>query len=131
MFRIECFVTDRHLPDVLRALGQRVMNLSVQPVVDAAIEKRAGAKGPREKIIKQTNGSSLEGFIRELVKAPAINSATAQAAAQASGAAPASYGYLLKKAIAAGIIRKKGKGPGTTYVWPKPPTLGREPKREK
>jgi len=125
MFRIECFVTDKHLPDVLRALGQRVMNLSVQPVVDAAIE------GKKKPTIKQANGSSLEGFIKELVKAPAINSATAQAAAQASGASPSSYGYLLKKAIAAGIIRKKGKGPGTTYVWPKPPTLGREPRREK
>lgn len=127
MFRIECFVTDKHLPDVLRALGQRVMNLSVQPVVDAAVEKKG--KG-EPKLKATTNGTGLEGFLRELTKHPTINVGSAEAACQAAGLSPSSKNHFLGAAIKRGIIVRRGKGTGTTYAWAKPPTLGKEPKRE-
>jgi hypothetical protein len=116
MFRIECFVTDKHLPDVLRALGQRVMNLSVVPVVHAAVEKTEGKGKPK---IRQAASTTLEAWLVELRKKPAIVVQHMKDAAQAAGASPTSYGYLLKQAVAQKLIRKHGKGFNSTYEWVK------------
>jgi len=114
MFRIECFVTDKHLPGTLRALGQRVMNLSVVPVVDAAPAKKG-----KTRELRQTNGGTLGSFITELRKEPVINGGAAERACQAAGLAPSSKNHFLQQAIKAKLIKKRGKGTGTTYEWAK------------
>jgi hypothetical protein len=116
MFRIECFVTDKHLPDVLRALGQRVMNLSVVPVVDAVVTP-AGKRAENKPKVSAVD--AMDTFIKELRKAPAPSAAAARAAAQASGYAEKSYSNLLRKAVELNLIVRKGQGQGTTYSWPK------------
>lgn len=116
MFRIECFVTDKHLPDVLRSLGQRVMNLSVQPVVDAAVEKKGRAKE-----VKPGPGAgepNLERMIRALRKSGrVINRGSIELACQEIGLRSESAPYLMKKAREAGYIKAKGRGPTVTYTW--------------
>ena len=116
MFRIECFVTDKHLPDVLRALGQRVMNLSVLPVVDAAVEKKGKAKevkpGPDageptlNRMIKALRSSGRE-----------ISRGSVETTLQEIGLRPESAPYLMKQARKQGFWKSKGKGPGVTYAW--------------
>lgn len=126
MFKIECFVTDKHLPDVLRALGQRVMNLTVVPVVDAApVVRPASRKGEETKTLEATSASGLESFLKALSKAPAINRGSAAAACQEAGLNPSSAYYFLKRARRAGFLSSKGKGTQLTWSWARSaPTKG-------
>lgn len=124
MFRITCFVTDKHLADVLRALGQRVMNLDVQPVVGA--EVNSGVKGRKEKRAKPKGDglNNLERFINELHKVPTIHKASAQEALRLTGSNPSSVNYFLGQAQQHGFLKKHGKGTGTTYTLLQKPTKG-------
>jgi hypothetical protein len=40
MFRIECFVDDKHLPKVLKAMAGMTYNMKVDPVVNAMVDKK-------------------------------------------------------------------------------------------
>src|SRR5215813_13205051 len=105
MFKISFFVDDKNLPHVLRAVGGRVMDLSVVPVVNAVQETdKRGRPKPNGKL-KQDAGHTLGLFCKELKKASVINVETAKAAATRAGGSATSYSYYLQQAVKANLIK--------------------------
>lgn len=117
MFRIECFVDDKHVADVIRALtGKAIGQPTIQPVANAQ------AKGG--KIV--TDGLSLcETFVKALAKAAAVGlkettMAKIKEFLRDQNAKESSAGYLVKCAERAGALKRKGSGPGVRYLIVKP-----------
>ena len=112
MFRIEVYCDDKKLAYVLWALAGHVLGSpNVMPVVNA---KKSGGK------IKQaTNGKLLDLFTDHVRKEPQGTSISARYVKdflQGIGNSSASYGYVLKNAQAAKVIRKVGKGTHSKYA---------------
>ncbi len=109
LFKIDFFVDDKYLAEVLRVLAGRTRNLSVVPVANA-VPLRNGA-------IKQEAGHTLGLFLKQLKEQEVINAKTAKDASQKAGLSPASYSHLLASAVKQGLIKRRGKGKGTKYEW--------------
>lgn len=108
MFRIETFCDDRKLGDVLRALSGKVIGQpTIQPVINA--EKTEGKKPTvkaqgdndvSEMLIAWLKQKGLQTF-----KAPVVYDFLKE-----HGRSKGSYSYVLKRAVALGLITKhKGK----------------------
>lgn len=115
MFRVEFFCDDKRLGDALRALtGLAIGNPAVQPVTNAKVS-RGGA------LRQVTEGRLVDLFAAHLAKTKPkeFTARDVQTFLSNQGTAPGSFGYVLKQAIAAKLIRKKSTkfaGPGTKYV---------------
>ena len=109
MFKVDFFVEDKYLAEVLRAVTGRTRNLTCVPVINA-VPHANGA-------IKQETGHTLGLFLKELKKQEVVNAKTAKDASQKAGLSPASYSHLLTSAINQGLIKRRGKGKGTKYEW--------------
>ena len=107
MFRIEAFCDDKNLPRVLHALMGLVHG---QP----AIQPVANGMG-----IKSPPAGVLTGVFVKYAKANKMVKFAARDLAdfvKQMGLAPASRGYMLKRLMADGIIKKSGKGANTVYT---------------
>ena len=111
MFRVECFCDDKRLAAVMRALSGVVHDLKAVPV--ANLEKSAPKNG---KLVPKGDGL-LDLFAKYLakIKAKVISPTEARKFMQSVGRAPESYSYLVKNAIAHGVLKRQGKGSGMRY----------------
>ena len=124
MFRINFFVDDKNLPQVLRDVGGKVHNLEVVPVVNAKVAdepSRRGRGAPRKngKVVQDAE-HTLGLFCKQMKKLTGdepIVAAKAKAALQQVGLSPTSYSHFLQQAVKANLIRKEGKGAKTTWLW--------------
>ena len=117
MFKIEFFVDDKYLAEVLRGVAGKARQLQVIPVVNVAEEKTRGRPNGQ---LKQDAEHTLGLFLKELKKvAPEqIVAAQARQAAENCGMAPTSYSYFLQKAAKAKLIKKgKKEGNNMIYMW--------------
>jgi hypothetical protein len=106
MFRVEFFVDDKKLADALRALAGKATGLNVQPVINAAPNGKA-----------ETSGGLLDMFGAWLGKTK-IDNLTPFEIGQwlaSQGYSKQSSSYLARNATKAGLLKKRGKGAGTTY----------------
>lgn len=109
MFKIDFFVDDKYLAEVLRTLSGRTRNLSVVPVSNAIPH----ANGE----IKSKAGRTVDLFVAELKKHEAVTPKIAKECAQKIGLSPVSYLHLLEGAMKQGAIKRHGKGSNTKYEW--------------
>lgn len=114
MFRIECTCDDKKLHLVLTALtGLIHENPRVVPVVNAvAVEGE----------LQATSDGSIIGMFAQHLKATKVKEFRAgfvRDFLRAVGKSEKSYTHAIENAVAAGLIRRrgKGKGPGTPSVY--------------
>jgi hypothetical protein len=108
MFRIEVFVQDDKLAAVLHALSGMVMNLDVQPVANAVVQNG--------KVQAETGGTLVELFGPYLNDHPEpVTVDYVRSFLVSAGRSPTSYQHLLKEALKAKLITKRGKGTGMSY----------------
>lgn len=110
MFKIEAFVEDMKLGDVLRALTGLVRGQpSVIPVVNVEEEE--------QEIHATSNGSLLEMFVQHLAKSKATTMTPSEVKTwlEKLGKSALSSNYLMKQAIAAKLIRRTGKSSAVVY----------------
>lgn len=112
MFKIDCFVEDKHLATALRGLSGLILDLKVVPVVNA-VAKNGTVQGQ--------SGSLIERFVTEWKsrKLGKITAAEARDLAKAVGLSPTSYGHILHNAIKGGHVTKAGKtgGSGSGFLY--------------
>ena len=111
MFHVDFYVEDKRLGQALLALvGIAYGQPSAVPVVNAA--KKNG------KMVAASNGhSTLERFAEILPKkGTSINAHDVGEMMKPLGLATTSRGYMLKKAVKSGMLKKHGKGSHMTYV---------------
>lgn len=111
MFRIVAFVENKHVGDVLQAMiGKVIGQPQCQPVANAKLDKG--------KVKAVSDGSSVGKFAAYLneVKPDRLIAKDVRAILPKLGMSENSYSYLLKQAIEAGLLRKKGIGAGMYYV---------------
>lgn len=111
MFKLEnLYVEDKHLARMLQSLaGVALPGFTPVPVVNAT--KKNG------KLHAVTNGELVSMF-QKYVKDKKLASVTAKIVKEFMaevGSSRHSYGYVLKKAIAAGFLKKVGKGTKSHY----------------
>jgi hypothetical protein len=110
MFKIEAFVDDKKLSDVLRALTGLVRGQpSVMPVVNVEEEE--------QEIHAKSNGSLLSLFAEHLAKhkAPTMTVSEVKTWLEKLGKSALSSNYLMKQAIAAKLVRRTGKSSAVVY----------------
>lgn len=111
MFRIECFVDDKHLAKVMHGLSGLCMELQVVPVVNA--ETKNG------KVMAKTSGDTTEMLAKWLheQKKHVIRPDDIKQFCLQHGRAEKSYSNVLAKAKKAGLLSKpKGKGNQVSYT---------------
>lgn len=109
MFRIECFVEDKHLAEALRVLAKlRALNVSSQPVENALLKQGK---------LVQDHQRSKPQYVRlyeELEQGCRLNAPIAMSAiksiAKQAGIPTANLSALLARLKADKLIRSKGKG---------------------
>lgn len=104
MFKIEVFVDDKRLPELLRAMAGLVRGLpSVVPVVNAEEDHPSGLKA-------MTNGALLNMFTEHLARLnDPFGPEEVRSFLKSVGKSQNSYSYLLGRAMAARLVRKTGK----------------------
>lgn len=112
MFKVDCYVEDKNLASVLRSLSGVAREVRAVPAVNAEPTKAGGVKAP-------TNGNLVAMFAAKLkkIKAKEVTPDTARAFLKMIGASPASYGYLIKKAVEHGVLSRKGTGREVAYAF--------------
>jgi hypothetical protein len=109
MFKVEFFVEDNKLPVSLRALTGLIRGLpSVVPVVNVKEDHPSGLK-------PATNGAMLEAFGHHIARLDKFGPGEVKDFLKSMGKSPGSQGYLIKKAVAAKMIKRTGKGRSITY----------------
>lgn len=110
MFRIECFVDDRRLPELLRALAGLVRGVpSVVPVVNVEEDHPSGLKA-------KTNGALLGVFAEYVGKLSGPFGPTeVRDFLKSVGKSPTSSSYLMQKAVAARLVKRTGKSSQVRY----------------
>jgi xanthine dehydrogenase iron-sulfur cluster and FAD-binding subunit A len=110
MFRIECFVEDARLVQVLHALAGKVKAMDVQPVVNATVDKSNG------ELKAITPGSVIDLFAKYLKEnQEPVTVDYLRAFLGSIGRSPTSTQYVLRQAIERKLITKHGKGNAMTY----------------
>lgn len=112
MIRVECFVDDKNIAKVLHVLNGLVLNLQVQPVVNA---KKNGSK-----IVAETSGGTLLEFLEKHLndtKTKEISPREIADVVESSGRSRKSYYYVTKQAIAAKLLKKKAGTTGKDSVY--------------
>lgn len=100
MFRVEFMVRDNKLAQVLNGLGDRVENLSVQPVRNI-IENEDGTSTVEERmtmdevVLKHIRDNNLRTIESKVMKKILM----------ARGSAPNSHGYAVRKLVEQKIIK--------------------------
>lgn len=112
MFRIECFVDDKHLASVMHALAGRTMNLSAVPVVNAV------AAGGR---VAPVTSGKIEDLFVAWAKANKVQTFKAKDSVlndflASMGKPPSAKTYAVVKLKEAGVLRGKGKGSNVTWT---------------
>ena len=109
MFRIEAFCDDKNLARVLYALAGLVHGQpAIQPVANGKVENgKVTSRGETNEVfLKYAKANKMVKFaakdLADFVKQ--------------MGLAPASRGYMLKRLMADGVIKKSGKGTNTVYT---------------
>jgi len=116
MFRIEFFLDDKHVPEVLRRVAGYARQLQVMPVVEATTATTKG-KSTRSAI---SSGEMQQRFIEQLRKSEVdeYKASTLRDAVVAAGGSAQAYSYYAKKAIDAGVLKKrKGKAGNTSMTY--------------
>jgi hypothetical protein len=111
MFRLVCLVEDKQLPNVLHALAGKVRQMETPtPVGNIAV----GRDGVRQ----ATEGSLVSLFIAHIrkKKLKEVRPADARAFLEELGRSAASTTYVLKQAVDAGALRKRGSGAKVSYA---------------
>lgn len=111
MFRVSFFVDDKKLPGALRDLmGVAAGSPEVMPVVNG-VEKGG-------KVVAAAKGETCDLFVAyakkhklEKIAAPQL-----RAFCKSIGSAETSYTYYGKQLVAAGCLKKHGKGSQTYYT---------------
>lgn len=106
MFRVECFVDDRKLAEVLHRLSGVAMNVQAVPVVNAA--KKKGT------LVASTEGNSASLLIDVMVKRKLTKFGTAELNEVAEQIGRAKGG-LVSAAKRAGWLSAKGSTSNRTY----------------
>jgi predicted transcriptional regulator len=112
MFRITFFCDDKKVTSALHALvGIAHGAPECAPVVNAVKTSNGLAAA--------SGGSSLERLASVIAKMKGQDLKTSDAHVKdmmkSIGIKPASTGYMLRKAVEAGLLRQHGKGTGTAY----------------
>lgn len=117
MFKIEFFVDDKYLAEVLRGVSGKARQLQVIPVVNVVQE--TDKKGKPNGKLKQDAEHTLGLFCKELKKAApeAATSADARKALEKIGLSPTSNNHFLNQAVKAGLMKKHKKEGKVTWEW--------------
>lgn len=110
VFTVQFYVDDKRLGAALLALvGIAHGQPSVVPVVNVK-------KKPNGSLAPKAEGSTIDRFIAALQphKGKTIQASDVRAMMKPLGMSDKSYSYLLKKALNAKLVRKSGKGQGTS-----------------
>lgn len=109
MFKIEAFCDDKRLPDVLRALAGKAMNVVAVPVLNAQ---------PKEQVKAIGRGDVVEMFLRRLqeqrkreFRAPDLASFLEEI-----GLSKTSVGHYLTRMRRAKIASCRGKSRGASWT---------------
>lgn len=111
MFRVEAFVDDKRLAQLLHAMtGVITGEPKIQPVGNAAT---TGGK-----VVAANSGELCDLFYAYVKKhkITAFKAGDMRAFCTSAGLAESSRGYALKKLFACHAIKKHGKGTSTTYT---------------
>lgn len=110
LFRFEVFCTNKQLGDAIALLTGRVTQITPPQVVTNAKATRNGIKAI------SANGTLPDRFAAHLVanKPAEINAKYAADFLSSQGSPRSNAGYLLKKAIAAKLIKRKPGTKGTS-----------------
>ncbi len=110
MFKIEAFVEDKKLGDVLRALTGLVRG---QPVVLPVVNVEENA----QELKARSNGSLLGLFTDHLAKSKVtmLRPSDVKAWLEKTGHSPLSSTYLVEQAIHAKLIRRTGSAASVVY----------------
>ena len=110
MFRLVCFCEDKDLATTMRSLAScRVRDLVASPVVN--VEVKNG------KLQAPTNGTllaMLSGFLDKR-KIARLSIAETREFLSSVGRGPQSASYVLKQAVKAGVLVKRGRGKKSYY----------------
>jgi len=101
MFKVECLCDDRYLADILRALASgKALNVNAVPVINAV----AGSNG---QVHAKTGGRTMELFQQWLhdKKLTRIAKRDVQQFQTDHHRAADAYGYVLKGALASGVLK--------------------------
>lgn len=102
MFRMECFVEDKHVADVLRAVAGMVHNLQIVPVVEPSTVNGSDRTADLfADYLNKHEGQITVQYAREFQKS--------------IGRSPSSAQYVLSEAVRHKIIRRVGAGRGAKY----------------
>lgn len=118
MFKVEFFVDDKYLAEALRGIAGKAKQLQVVPVVNVVEEK--DTKGRPNGKLRGDASSTLGLFLKTLKESTGDEPVTGKHAAKALGKiglSPTSRNHFLNSAVKAGLMKKHGKGNGTTYSW--------------
>lgn len=111
-FKVEVFVRDKHLGDVLRSLAGKIDGMpSVVPVVNAAV----GSNGKHEPMIKGQLPEIFAKWVADQMLTTIV-AADFRRFQEHVGRSPKGYSHFAQQMVDAGIVKKKGKGTGMTYV---------------
>ncbi len=111
MFRIECFVDDKKLSQVLQVLqGLILADPRIQPVANAHME--------RGTVKAKTDGSIGELLLEHIKKnkLKEIRNRDVREFLRGMGRPPGSSYWGIKEGIRLGYLRRSGKGSGMKYV---------------
>ncbi len=110
MFKIEAFVDDKKLGDVLRALTGLVRG---QPVVLPVVNVEEDEK----ELHAKSNGGLISLFAQHLAKykATTITPAEIKIWLEKIGKSPQSGSYLAREAMAQKLLRRTGNSSATVY----------------
>jgi hypothetical protein len=112
MFRIEVFVDDKRLAQVMHAMTGLIVSMSVpQPVVNAEVKKQG-------RIVAKSNGNLHSLFIEHLAKSKVDEIRPSQVAdwLEQHGKSRFSANYLIKNLVKQGVLKRgPGKTTKTTY----------------
>lgn len=110
MFRIAFMIEDKHVANMLHTVAGVAIDLQVVPVVNVG-------RVANGKATPATNGDPIELFIAMMKKRKltSVNAKSAKDLMQEIGLARTSYYYVIKRAMAAHLLKKTGSLQKTEY----------------
>jgi len=112
MIRLECFIEEKNVGNVMQRIAGLVKEPQWHPVVNVA-------KKPNGKLEQATNGDLVAMFDKWLQekKIKGTNAAGARMFLESIGQPPGRASYLLQRAQAYGVIKKKPGGANKTAIY--------------
>src|SRR6478752_8784231 len=110
MFRVETFVDDKKLAQLLHALaGIAIGTPNIQPVANAT------AKGGKINATSDELCDLFKAYAKKH-KLDKVKPADVRAFCKANGRAETSYGYVIKRLFECKMLKKHGTGTGMYYT---------------